>query len=522
MERTRRVGGSVATLVALAGVVVASTGVAAAHDLGGTRFDAPIPLPALFVGAGATVALTAAWLGRGGELAPTGTRTVGRLPAGTVRWLRAAGRVGFAALVAFAVVRGLAGRQVAAENAATVFVWPLWLKGVGLVAMLVGSPWRALSPWRGVHALLEALEGDRVRLVEYPAAWGVWPAVVGYVAVAGVVENLTVIPRSPRLTAGLVALYAVAMVLGGVAFGRAWFRRADAFEVLYRQFGRVAPVRVRAREDGYAVEARYPWEGCASSTAEPGLLAFVVAMVYTVSFDGFTATPEYQRLLFAARDALGAGAATGVVLYVAGFVVFLLGLVGAAAAVERIGSTPTPGGPDATDGRGGPGETAGRTDGAGPADAAGAGAAADTDGAAADANRGAAVPDRDGATRPSAVATARAFAPTVVPIAVAYELAHNFPYVVRNLARAVELGLRAVGSDATVDLLGWLSVSAFWGSQVLLVVVGHVVAVIAAHRVAVGRYGTPARARRAHLPLVAVMVGYTVLSLWIISRPVVA
>ncbi|EMA49977.1 hypothetical protein C451_18023 [Halococcus thailandensis JCM 13552] len=46
--------------------------------------------------------------------------------------------------------------------------------------------------------------------------------------------------------------------------------------------------------------------------------------------------------------------------------------------------------------------------------------------------------------------------------------------------------------------------------------------VVAAHAVSVGRYETLSRARRAHLPLVALMVGYTVLSLWIISRPVVS
>lgn len=457
MDWARRVGLSVAFVVVAADVV-------AAHDIGGTRFDSPIPLSVLFLGAGATVGLTAAWLGRGEELVPTGSRTVGRPSAETLRRLRIAGRVGFGVLVAFAVVRGLVGRQVAAENAATVFVWPLWLKGVGLVAILVGSPWRALSPWRGVHAVLEGLEGGRIKLRAYPEALGVWPAVVGFVAIVGVVENLTVLPRSPRLTAGLVALYAVVMVLGGALFGRAWFRHADVFEVLYRQFGRVAPIHVSSRERGYAVETRFPWTACTTPVSESGLLVFVVAMVYTVSFDGFTGTPEYQQLLFAVRDALATGPLTGVVLYVVGLVGFVFSFVGAAAAVERIG-----------------------------------------------------------ATGASAVSTARAFAPTVVPIAAAYELAHNYPYVLRNLGQAVELGLHAVGPDrTTVGVLGWLSLPVFWGSQVLLIVLGHVVAVVAAHEVAVRLYGTLARARRAHLPLVAVMVGYTVLSLWIISRPVVS
>lgn len=73
-----------------------------------------------------------------------------------------------------------------------------------------------------------------------------------------------------------------------------------------------------------------------------------------------------------------------------------------------------------------------------------------------------------------------------------------------------------------IAVLDWLSLPAFWGSQVLLVVVGHIVAVVAAHAVAVERSPTLAAARRTHLPLVVLMVGYTVLSLWIISRPVVS
>jgi len=111
------------------------------------------------------------------------------------------------------------------------------------------------------------------------------------------------------------------------------------------------------------------------------------------------------------------------------------------------------------------------------------------------------------------------FAPTVLPIAAAYEVAHNYPYVLRNLADVLAL---TVGDPGSVTLLGWLSLPVFWASQVILVVVGHLVAVVAAHYVAVSRYDSPAAARRGHLPLVVVMVGYTVLSLWIISQPVVS
>lgn len=456
MRQARRVGGSILLVVVL-------TDIAAAHDVGATRFDSPIPLALLFLGAGATVALTAGWLGRTEATVPTDSWTVSKFPADTVRSVRAVSRTVFTATVAVAVLQGIVGRQVAAENIATVFVWPLWLKGIGLIAIFVGSPWRLLSPWRGVHWLLSQVEGRELGRFDYPPKWGVWPAVVGFVTVVGVVENLTVIPRSPRFTAGLVALYSAVMVLGGAAFGRTWFRRADFLEVLYRQFGRVAPIRGRVRINGYAVELQFPWKECMNPTRDVGGVAFVVAMVYTVSFDGFTNTPEYQRLLFAVRDALGTGPLTDVGLYFLGLVGFVLSFVGAAALTERIGRSEA-----------------------------------------------------------SVGTTARAFVPTILPIAAAYELAHNYPFVVRNLGQAIGMGFSAGGVDgATVTLLDWLSLPIFWGSQVVFIVLGHVVAVVAAHGVAVDRYETLARARRAHLPLVVVMVGYTVLSLWIISRPVV-
>lgn len=119
--------------------------------------------------------------------------------------------------------------------------------------------------------------------------------------------------------------------------------------------------------------------------------------------------------------------------------------------------------------------------------------------------------------------TAQAFAPTLVPIAAAYEAAHNYPFVLQSAGQFLTIARDLlVGADTSVSLLEWLSVLAFGGSQIGLIIGGHVIAVVAARRVAIGRYETRSLARRGHFPLVVVMVGYTVLSLWIVSRPLVA
>lgn len=95
------------------------------------------------------------------------------------------------------------------------------------------------------------------------------------------------------------------------------------------------------------------------------------------------------------------------------------------------------------------------------------------------------------------VVTACRFAPTVVTIAAAYELGHDYPFVLRNVGQLLTVALEFVGGGGTaIPLLGGLSVPAFWGSQVLHIVGGHAVIVVAAHRVAVGRCETLTVARR--------------------------
>jgi hypothetical protein len=439
-------------------------GVAAAHDVTGSRFDAPIPLWLLFAGAGATVAVTALWLARAPKSSATARpRHVLTVPSSVARPLRTVGRGVFFLTLLAALVAGVVGRQVPAENAATVFVWPVWFRGVALLAILFGSPWSVLSPWEAVYDGLARLEGRPVAFLgSYPAALATWPALGGFLAIVGITETLTVVPRSPRLTTAIVAAYGLLMVVGAGAFGRSWLRRADPLAVFYRLFGRVSPLEWSRTDDGgYAVSARPPWSGCRRPVAGVGSVVFVVAMVYTVSFDGFTNLRAFQTVLFATRDALGTGPETAILLYAVGLVGFVATFALAGWVGERLG-----------------GSTEGVAD------------------------------------------ALFAFAPTVLPIAAAYEIAHNYPYVLRSLGTLLEIAVAPVAAGVgPFDPLGWLSMPAFWGSQVALVVFGHVVAVVAAHRVAVERYGD--NAGRGHLPLVVLMVGYTVLSLWIISRPVV-
>ncbi|MFC7156960.1 hypothetical protein ACFQPA_16135 [Halomarina halobia] len=448
--------------------VIIISGTASAHEVGG-RFTAPIPLELLFGGAAVTVAITALLLAFTVNEPPTDPTglSVGRVSPSVATGARVASRGLFFIAFVLVIVIGFLGKQVQAENFATIFLWPVWLKGVAIVSALIGSPWAVLSPWKTLYDGLVHLEGEPIAVLgEYPSWLDVWPALGGFLIWIGILENLTVAPRSPRLTALLITSYTVVMLVGGLAFGPQWFRRADALAVLYRLFGRVAPITLESTTSGGCrMDLRWPWLGCLYSVSSIAVAAFVIATVYTVSFDGFTSTPEFQILLFGVREALGVGRSVSVLLYLLGFSGFVAVFISVSRLTQRLA----------------------------------------------------------GAQQVEWAVAVFAFAPTVLPIAAAYEIAHNYPFVLGNAGQLVAVlwSFMGLGHGPSVDLLAWLSLSAYWWSQVLLIVVGHIVAVIAAHYVAMARYPTVTAARRGHVPLTLLMIGYTVLSLWIVSRPIV-
>lgn len=434
------------------GTGIILVGHVSAHEVGGTRFDAPVPVSVVLGSAGLTVVITAAWLAFVGDYREW-DRRIGRMDKRIFAVISSIARWSFVLTVGLAVLMGLFGVRTPSENPATLFVWAVWLKGLVFIAAVFGSPWRVLSPWRALYELLVRIEGREIAAVgSYPRWLGDWPAVAGFVVWLGILENLTPASQSPRLTGVLVSVYALLMVVGAVAFGPVWLRRADALSVMYRLVGRVAPVRLTRDNDAIVVTLRSPWQGC----TEPVSLAsgwLIVALVYTVSFDGFTSTPEYQALVQATLRTIGPFG--DITLYLVGLTVFIGVFTLTTAFVTRPHNW----------------------------------------------NQGVPV-----------------YASTVLPIAVGYEIAHNYPFVIGTTGQLVSV---VTGSDVFADPLWWLSLGGFWTSQVLLVVGGHILAVAASHGVATARSGTSVEMLRAHGLMTLLMVLYTILSLWLISRPIV-
>ncbi len=112
--------------------------------------------------------------------------------------------------------------------------------------------------------------------------------------------------------------------------------------------------------------------------------------------------------------------------------------------------------------------------------------------------------------------TAGAYAATLLPIAGGYLIAHYLTVVIQGA-----IWLPSLLADPLITVapnLDFIPTSAVWYLSVAAIVTGHIIAVVLAHRLALR--DAPARPVLAGLPLVILMVGYTVLSLWIIAAPI--
>jgi hypothetical protein len=118
--------------------------------------------------------------------------------------------------------------------------------------------------------------------------------------------------------------------------------------------------------------------------------------------------------------------------------------------------------------------------------------------------------------RPLAV-SAGVHAATLLPIAAGYVIAHYLTQVIQGA-----VWLPALLTDPLMSLapaLDWIPTGLVWYLSVAAIVGGHIAGIVLAHRLAMR--DAPGRAVIAGLPLVALMIGYTVLSLWIIAQPIV-
>ena len=121
------------------------------------------------------------------------------------------------------------------------------------------------------------------------------------------------------------------------------------------------------------------------------------------------------------------------------------------------------------------------------------------------------------------------FVLSLVPIAIAYHLSHYLSYLMIAGQGIIPLvsdpfgwGWDLFGTAGYAVDIGVVNAKMIWYVAVTAIVAGHVLAVWVAHVMAMRVFQNRSRALKSQIPMLVLMVGYTMLSLWILSQPIVA
>jgi hypothetical protein len=384
------------------------------------------------------------------------------------------GTVGVIALLA-AVITGLFGPSNNFYNPAEYIVWIFFWAITVILSGLIGNLWYLLNPWTAIYDAVSHLVSvpPRGRLPNV----GVWPAAAAYFSFA-CLELTSGMASRPAAVAIAAMVYSVITLAGMFWFGRdAWLEHCEGFTVLFSVVARFAPVEAEHDETG-AIKAIYlrPWGFGLLKNAPTGWdwVVFVVLMLSTLAFDGVSATPAWQDFTVALKPfwaPLGAFGlflerTFGLVLLTVGFLLIFIAFM---EAVIYLGQR-----------------------------------------------------------KVDVKATVSTFALTLVPIALVYNAAHNYSYILVNSQYFIPLLNDPLGKGWHLlpalagfkPNFGVAQASTVWYADIILIVLGHIIAVFLSHLRAGERFRTAQRALLSQYPMLVLMVVYTMTSLWILSQPI--
>jgi hypothetical protein len=194
--------------------------------------------------------------------------------------------VGLLAVVLYAGFRGI---EDPTHNFAVVFVFYTFWLGLVLLSVLLGDVFRAFNPWRAIGRFfsgafrLVAAQSAAAPL-RYPEGLGRWPAVAGVLGFVWLelIAGGGIAPTPHRLAVATLVYSLITfgcMALFGV---EEWISRGEAFSGYFGMFSRLAPFEVR---DGQVGRRKF-LTGAPSWLAVPGAAALVLASIAVTSFDG--------------------------------------------------------------------------------------------------------------------------------------------------------------------------------------------------------------------------------------------
>ena len=119
-------------------------------------------------------------------------------------------------------------------------------------------------------------------------------------------------------------------------------------------------------------------------------------------------------------------------------------------------------------------------------------------------------------------AVGKTFVFSLVPIALAYNLAHFISFLAIQGQLIIPLASDLFGTGDYQINIRVINAKFVWYISVAAIVLGHITSVYVAHVISVRTMASHATALRSQYPMLALMVAYTATSLWILAQPIVS
>ena len=461
---------------------LASPHAANAHSFG-RSYNLPVPLWLYAWGAAATLLLSfvlIAWFFTTAH--SSRVETSHALPAWCTRLarrLRPLLHLTSVALLLLAMATGLFGNGDAYRNFNMTWFWIMFVLGLAYFTVLVGDVYAQANPWAVLASAIGRVWPRYSQgCLRYPPSLAYWPALALY---AGFIWIELFGRTNPHSLSLWLTAYTAINLAGVWLFGaRDWFRCGEFFAVFLHLLGLMAPLHLAQDRLCW----RLPLSGLHSTRAEHwSLLLFVLFMLSSTAFDGLHATVPWFQVFWseplASLRALAGTHPTEAYLKLRsihlGFeslslllspVLYLAAYLACLALAKALLRSP--------------------------------------------------VPMRELALR---------FAFSLLPIAFVYHFTHYFTLLFTQGPAALALlsdpfgigwnlfGTARLGRPLLPDM-AWV-----WHTQVGLILFGHVASVALAHTEALRLFGNRREALISQLPMLVLMMAFTVAGLWILAQP---
>ncbi len=367
------------------------------------------------------------------------------------------------------VWQGFTGPRDPLANPMPLFVWTVWWIVLVSLQGLIGNLWSWTNPWTGIGFFLKRLTGSRAPL-RYPRRIGYLPGIVIILLFAAFLLADPA-PADPARLATFVGIYWYVALIGLVLFGPVWIVRGEAITILMRAYAKMGAV---GRSRGKMSLGLPGWQIAKSPLPPLGLAIFILILLGSGSFDGLNETFWWLDVIginpleFPGRTAV-------TIQTLAGLVLANTALIAGFTACLWMG-------------------------------------------------------ERIAGSQRSLRHAFCLFAPSILPIALGYHIAHYLTtllvdgqYVLRFFNDPFFRDANLLGLSEVYVTTGFFNtpgtVKVIWLTQAGAVVAGHVIAILLAHSTALKDQARTNRALLGQAPLAIFMVAYTFFGLWLLASP---